>query len=348
MLIPGWCHLIVRPLTAVALAVAVLCLSCVQATQQKVVVYTSVDQHYAEPILAGFERETGIAVRAVYDVEAAKTTGLVNRLLAEQPRPQADVWWNGEFMQTILLAERGVLAPAHPEAAKDLPSAYCDADGLWYAFAARARVLLVNTDCLDEPEYPQGLMDLLDERWPAEQVGMAMPLFGTSATHAAALSATLGQQQAMDFYTRARERGVCIEAGNSVVRDKVVAGDLWWGLTDTDDALGALERGAPVALVFPDQDGGRIEGTLRIPGTVALIKGCPHPQAGGRLVNYLLSPETEAKLIADGWCQLPVLAQDTQEPALDRTGLKVMELDLTEIYNSHEIAKTGLTEIFAN
>ena len=36
------------------------------------------------PILEKLEQETGIRVRPVYDVEAAKTTGLVNRLMAEK------------------------------------------------------------------------------------------------------------------------------------------------------------------------------------------------------------------------------------------------------------------------
>src|SRR5688572_18702490 len=43
---------------------------------RQVVVYTSQDQVYAEPILREFENETGITVKAVYDSEAVKTVGL--------------------------------------------------------------------------------------------------------------------------------------------------------------------------------------------------------------------------------------------------------------------------------
>ena len=50
---------------------------------ESVTVYTSQDQVYAEPILQRFEQETGVRVRAVYDSEAVKTVGLVNRLIAE-------------------------------------------------------------------------------------------------------------------------------------------------------------------------------------------------------------------------------------------------------------------------
>src|SRR5258708_29035159 len=46
----------------------------------EVVVYTSQDRVYAEPIFADFSRATGIKVRPLFDTEAAKTVGLASRL----------------------------------------------------------------------------------------------------------------------------------------------------------------------------------------------------------------------------------------------------------------------------
>ena len=51
----------------------------------EVIIYVSHDQDYSEPILNDFERDTGVRVRAVYDTESTKTTGLVNRLIEERP-----------------------------------------------------------------------------------------------------------------------------------------------------------------------------------------------------------------------------------------------------------------------
>ena len=51
------------------------------APDNVVVVYTSQDEVYAEPILADFTKATGIQVKTVFDSESAvKTVGLVNRL----------------------------------------------------------------------------------------------------------------------------------------------------------------------------------------------------------------------------------------------------------------------------
>lgn len=44
----------------------------------------SEDQVFSEPILKGFERDTGIIVKSVFGREEAKSTGVTNRLLAER------------------------------------------------------------------------------------------------------------------------------------------------------------------------------------------------------------------------------------------------------------------------
>ena len=70
----------------------------------RIIVYTSQDKVYAEPLFREFSASTGIEVRAVYDSEAVKTVGIANRLLAERGNPQCDVFWNNEEMRTRQLA----------------------------------------------------------------------------------------------------------------------------------------------------------------------------------------------------------------------------------------------------
>jgi iron(III) transport system substrate-binding protein len=56
-------------------------------------------------------------------------------------------------------------------------------------------------------------------------------------------------------------------------------------------------------MIFPDRDG---MGTLFIPNTVAIIRGCPNPDGARKLVDYLLSAEVEAKLAEGGSHQIPL------------------------------------------
>ena len=76
-----------------------------------VVVYVSHDQVFSEPILKDFEKETGIKVRAVYDTEETKSTGTMNRLIAEKNNPQADVYWANEPVRAEVLRQQGIAAP---------------------------------------------------------------------------------------------------------------------------------------------------------------------------------------------------------------------------------------------
>jgi iron(III) transport system substrate-binding protein len=285
---------------------ALLCLVALGAwaepTPQQVVVYTSLDQVFSEPILREFEGQTGIEVKAVYDVEASKTTGLVNRLIAEQRRPRADVFWNSEVGRTLLLKDRGVLAPYQSPSAADIPEQFKDPDGWWTGFAARARVLIYNKTLLGDADLPKSIFDLTEPAWKG-RVALAYPLFGTTATHVAAWYAVLEAERTEEYLRALKANEIVIVDGNATSRDVVVQGELPLGFTDTDDANVAIQAGEPVGMIFPDKDG---LGTLMIPNTVALIAGAPHPDAGRRLIDYLLSREVESRLAFSESMQIPV------------------------------------------
>ncbi len=313
--------------------------------EREVVIYTSVDQVFSEPILTKFEEETGIHVLPVYDVEAAKTTGLVNRLIAEKDYPQADVFWSGEFAQTILLKEEGVLTSYLSPNRNDIPPQYMDPEGFWTGVAGRARVIIVNTDLVPMEKTPKSIYDLLESKWPASQMGIAYPLFGTTSTHAAALYAFLGPENGKSFFENLRERGVQVVDGNSVVRDLVASGQLAFGLTDTDDACGAIANGAPVSIVFPDQEAGSI-GTLVIPNTLGLIAASPHPEEGKALIDYLLSKEVEEDMILSGWSHIALRPLEVEQSCLESVSIQGMDVTLIEVYEQFERVKSELATIF--
>lgn len=310
--------------------------ACTDQAAPTVVIYTSVDQPFAEPILAAFEQQTGIRVLAIYDTEAAKTTGLVSRLAAERDNPQADVFWSSEIAQTLWLQDQGLLAVYQSPVADDIPAAFRDPQGYWNGMGYRMRVIIVNTTRVAPEEYPQTLADLLDPKWGTGEVGLANPLFGTTATHAAALYANWGPQTALAFFQQLEAQGVRIVDGNSVVRDMVANGDLKLGLTDTDDANTAIQAGKPVTILFPDQHN---QGALAIPNTVALVAGGPNPAQGQALIDYLLSAEVEAQLVEDGFLYGSLRTATSTEIVL-------MTVNWRSVAEQMETAKSDLQELF--
>jgi iron(III) transport system substrate-binding protein len=282
----------------------VACTACKPGSKSSntVVVYTSVDDVFSRPICEKFQKQTGIEVKAVPDTEETKSTGLLNRLLAEKARPQADVFWSGDPVRAAVLKRNGISAPYRSPNLAGMPPQFSDSEGHWTALSARARVLIVNTNLVPAAETPRFLQAFLDPKWKGKAC-LANPLFGTTSMHAAALFDTLGDAKAREFFASVRSNGVRMLSSNGEVKRRVAAGDFAFGLTDTDDATVAIKEGKPVAMVFPDQDGA---GTLIMPNAAVLIANGPNPEWGKKFIDYLLTAEVEQALAESEAAQMPL------------------------------------------
>jgi iron(III) transport system substrate-binding protein len=285
-----------------------------KSAKDRVVVYCALDREFAEPLLKEFTKITGLAVIPRWDTEANKSVGLYEDLVREKDRPRCDVHWNNEILATIRLQRQGILEPYKSPSALPFPGPFKAKDHTWTAFAARARILLVNTKLLPHKEtWPTSVVDLADAKWKGK-CAMARPQFGTTATQAACLFQMMGPADAKEFFHKVRENEAVLLPGNKQVAVAVGQGKVAFGITDTDDGFAELDAGNPVALVFPDAlptNWDRVGiaprlATLFIPNTVALIKGCPNPEGGKKLIDYLLSPEVEAKLAKAESRQIPL------------------------------------------
>lgn len=265
-----------------------------------VVVFTVHDRIYSEPILAEFEHRTGIGVRPVYDAEAAKTTGLINRLLARRDDPECDVLWNNEPVQTESLAQTGVLESYRSPVASRIPEQYRDPDDRWTGFAARVRVFIYNTTKFAQP--PPSTLAMFADRAQRGHGVIALPYYGTTFTHVAVLHQRLGTDGLKDWLTRVKENDTAFAPGNGAACDLVASGERWFGLTDTDDARRAILEGKPIAVAIPDA----ADGAILMPNTVALIHGAPHAEAGKQLIDYLLGADVERRLAEMPGAQIPL------------------------------------------
>jgi iron(III) transport system substrate-binding protein len=301
------------PRSFLFVVVTALAAGCYRPRQPEVVVYASLDREFSEPLLDEFTKATGIRVLPKYDEESTKTVGLTNVLIQESGRPRCDVFWNNEGLNTIRLDRQGLLAAYQPPNHGDYPKMYQAADGTWHGFAARARIVIVNTKLVPESERPTSIYDLAKEKWKGK-TGIARPIAGTTATHVACLFAVLGDEKAKEFLQSLKTNDIQILGGNKQVAQAVAAGQIAFGLTDTDDAVVEIDRAASVEIVYPDRGAGEL-GTLFVPNTLARLKNCPHPKAAERLIDYLLSPAVEEKLARGASAQIPL---NEKAPAVAR------------------------------
>ncbi len=258
-----------------------LCISLFSACSRKpqkepVVLYSSQDQLYAEPILKDFTHQTGIEVRPLFDSESAKTAGLAHRLRAERQYPECDVFWNNEELYTRTLTRDGILSPENVR-----------------SFGYRTRRLVINTNKLDITNAPTSLLELTNDFWRGKFV-FAYPLFGTTGYHFLALRQHWGDTVWKTWCHGLIRNASKVVDGNSVVVKMVGSGEAAIGLTDWDDINAGKKQGYPIMELPLGPE------FMAIPNTVGIVRGAPHFPDAEVLRDFLTKSETVSQLVKLG------------------------------------------------
>ncbi len=256
------------------LLLSLIFIGCSHDGRPEVVVYTSQDRVYSEPIFKRFTEETGIRVLPVYDNEAVKTVGLAQRLLVEQNKPRCDVFWSNEALRTYQLKTSGVLDDKVPIA----------------SFGYRSRRLVYSTEHFKEPPSGLNLLTLVEPQWKGKVV-LAFPQFGTTAAFFLALKKHWGNSTWEKWCLSLNAGTPLLVDGNSVVVKMIAAGKAWIGLTDWDDVQAGKREKLPVESIAADDD------TLLIPNTVCIIRNGPNPENAVQLYRYIQSSSVIQSLI---------------------------------------------------
>jgi iron(III) transport system substrate-binding protein len=319
-------------MTVLLLLLAVLALDCRRERQREIVVYTSVDQPFSEPVFKDFEKTTGVRVHAVYENAEAGNRNVVDRLMASE-EPKADVLWAGDPIGAFRVIESGKAEPLDSAGSRQVPSAWRSPEGTWSALAARAGVLLVNRNKAAQGPMPTSVRDLAAPAW-RHQTAMASPQHGTTAMIVASWYAKWGDERADAFLAALKENGVRVVPSGAEVGRLVVAGEVTFGLVDTDEAHEATQESTHVAVVYPDQEA---DGTLLMPTTVVAISGGRNPETARQLIDYLLSAEVEQHM-AEQAARIPLRAGiAAPESIRPLSQIRAMQIDYARL--AHDAAR---------
>lgn len=358
---PGGC-----PWAVVAGLLSVITLAgCAPPTSEgEVVVYSRLNEEYAYPILDAFERSVDYETIVIADFDypsapsgskiepadanaGSPTDGLFQQIVVEKNKPPCDVFWDNEILQTLRLQKLGLLQPHAWQVPADWPADLIASDRTWCGFAATARVLLINTDLLDDPsKYPRSVLDLNDPQWK-NQCAMSQPTSGSTAAHWAVLRERLGREAALDQLAAIAENALILPSNQQVAR-AVAVGRVAWGLTDSSDVMTEQELGYPVSVVFPDQKPNE-PGTLRIPNSLAIIKNAANPIAAGQFVDYLMTPAMEDRLAMGPASQIPI-SKESKFPAavLPKDAVRWMRVDFETLADGWDEWSADVATIFAS
>jgi iron(III) transport system substrate-binding protein len=279
-----------------------ICAGCDRGVANEVVLYCSVDEPYARPIVEEFTKETGIPVRLVTDTEATKSVGLAEKIRAEANKPVADVFWNNEPFRTIALTNEGLLVPYESAASGGIDRQFCDDKHHWASVGLRVRVMAVAPQVSMYPDELRSIEGMTDPKFKG-RIAMARPIAGTTASHIAALRIVWGEEKWVAFLRGLRENDVKLLGGNSDVAEAVARGTMSFGLTDNDDVHSMRRQNYAIGHALLDQNG---MGTLVLPTTVGLVKGSRNPENAKKLIDHILSERTERRLIEMGFASASV------------------------------------------
>jgi iron(III) transport system substrate-binding protein len=239
------------------------------AAQGELVLYCTVQEEWCRPMVAAFEKATGIKV-----LMTRKSSGeFYAQIKAEAANPKGDVWWGGTGDPHMQAAEEGLtleykspkLAELQDWAVRQAETSkfrtvgiYAGALGYSFNTAELAKRKLAEPKCwadLTKPEYK-------------DDVQVANPnSSGTSYTMLATLVQLMGEDKAFD-YLKALHKNINQYTKSGAAPARAAAtGESLIGITFQHDAVTQAVNGAPVKIVSP------CEGTGYEIGSMSIIKG---------------------------------------------------------------------------
>lgn len=213
---------------------------------------------------------------------------VINRVQAESENPQADVIWSigGEPLE----ANSDLLADYEP-ADWDMIDDVYKVGTNWLPYTGIMNVFIVNTEMLDEDEYPRTWPELAADHIDGVS-SAAADASGSSYMQLANVLAVYGEEEGWEVYEDILQNFVISQSSGAVPRF-VNDGELPVGVTLEDNAQRFVEGGGPVEIVYPE------DGAVAAPDGIALIDGAPNPEGGQMFIDWALSDEVQSFLVQE-------------------------------------------------
>lgn len=208
---------------ALALALTALAALACSGDEEALTIYSGRSQNLIGPLIDRFAEDTGIDVEVRY----GGASDLALLLQEEGDRTPADVFISRSPGPIGFLADRGMLARLDDEVLGLAPSS---PSGYWVALTGRQRVLVYNSDILDEADLPASVHDLVKDEWLG-RVAIA-PANGSFQDFFTLFRLEIGDDAALAWLTALREGNAPVLGNNSGIVQAVARGEIEMGLVN--------------------------------------------------------------------------------------------------------------------
>lgn len=270
------------------LAVSAGALSATAAAQaEELTVYGAMAKGHFADLIATFQaQEPDLKINQLLDSNGP----IIARLLAEEANPRADVILGASVPGLVMLEERGMLEPYAPKGLDQIKDRFRDTRSdppHWVGTDAWASAICFNTAEGERlgVEEPKSWQDLIK---PEYKGMITMPNPNSSATGLLAIVGwieILGEDEAWDYMDALHQNiSQYVHSGSKPCR-MAAAGEATIGISYPAPGVKAINDGAPVSVVIPEEGvGSEVEG-------VAIIAGARNPDAARRLADFAASQE---------------------------------------------------------
>jgi len=279
-----------RTVLAFAAGLAAALLPGAARAQGQLTVYCSVQEEWCRPMMAAFERATGVRVAMT-----RKSSGeTMTQIRAEATNPRGDVWWGGTGDPHLQAAQEGLteeyrsprLSELHDWAVRQAQQSNYRTVGIY----AGALGYSYNAPELQRRGIaaPRCWSDLVKPEFRGE-VQVADPnTSGTSYTMLATLVQLMGEEPAFDYLKQLHRNVNQYTRSGAAPARAAATGESLVGITFLHDAVTQKVQGAPVELVAP------CEGTGYEVGSMSIIRGARNMENARRFYDWALSAEAQA------------------------------------------------------
>ena len=259
------------------------------AAQGNLVVYCAVQEEWCRPMVAAFERKTGIKVAMT-----RKSSGeIYAQVKAEASNPRGDIWWGGTGDPHLQAAEEGLSVEYKSPMLKELlPWAVKQAEqSKFRTVGVYAGVLGYgyNTELLARKKLPEPKCwaDLLSDKYK-DDVQVADPnSSGTSYTLLATIVQLQGEDKGFDFLKRLHKNINQYTKSGAAPAKAAASGETLIGITFLHDLVTMAVQGGPLKTVAP------CEGTGYEVGSMSIVKGAKNLENARKFYDWALTPAAQ-------------------------------------------------------
>jgi iron(III) transport system substrate-binding protein len=285
--------------------------------------YSIWPENWARPMLAEFEKATGIKVNFV----RFSSGEALARVIAEKNNPRVDVLFGGPVETFAAGIKEGIFEPYKPPAFAALPARFKHAEGSWVAIADDPLVFMSNTKFLKDNHLkpPASWEDLLHPAYKNMLQMADARTSGTAVTRIFSILEVNGRDETRAFeYMKKKRRNVQLytkSGGGGTL--PVGLGQAGSGIFFIVDALDTKAKGYDVTISFPK------DGIGTSAEAIALLKGARNAEAGRTLIDWATSPAMQRLYATHKINFVPAHPEVQVEPGLAEVlkGARIFPID---------------------